>query len=390
MNPLDAQHYKAILYDQLAEPEMVKFLDYWASSDGSAKVLFPRHWRGPQIAQNIRDSLVQSETYYVAKDISAVISEVALTMKPERLAPSDLPSTHGFQVFEQPVLQTDVHGLTIPVRAVLWSTEQVGRPDLNQPVSSGVVYWAFSDLDDRMLDDYFNPNAPNEPKAVVQRMLENRIRFLPYVVYSCAFGYYALEFLGRPGIVGQFVGAKQTLAPNKDEDFEDLGNGRWLFDPNDPEYSHSQVQLQFESRDENPYDYDPHSRRFNVSDRIDGKLEVTPEPNQHYQQALWAFMRQEIAAREPVWTRRSVAKQLQRRQLRTDPVTLIKLRRRAPGPERGDRTFEYSHQFIVKGHWRRQWYPSEQRHRQIRIHPYLKGPDGAPMLNREHLYGVVR
>jgi hypothetical protein len=62
-------------------------------------------------------------------------------------------------------------------------------------------------------------------------------------------------------------------------------------------------------------------------------------------------------------------------------VQVVRLRR-----ERGERhepsgeEAGYSHRFIVGGHWRNQWYPSGQVHRQIWISPYVKGPDDKPLV----------
>jgi hypothetical protein len=46
--------------------------------------------------------------------------------------------------------------------------------------------------------------------------------------------------------------------------------------------------------------------------------------------------------------------------------------------------------FIVRGHWRNQWYPSEGRNKPIWIMPYVKGPDGAPVTGGTKLYNVAR
>jgi hypothetical protein len=47
------------------------------------------------------------------------------------------------------------------------------------------------------------------------------------------------------------------------------------------------------------------------------------------------------------------------------------------GEARGSR---YSHRFIVRGHYRAQWYSSIQAHRVRWIAPFLKGPPDAPLL----------
>jgi hypothetical protein len=62
-------------------------------------------------------------------------------------------------------------------------------------------------------------------------------------------------------------------------------------------------------------------------------------------------------------------------------VRVVRLRR-----ERGEQheptgaEANYSHRFIVGGHWRNQWYPSGKVHRQIWISPYVKGPDDKPLV----------
>jgi hypothetical protein len=49
-----------------------------------------------------------------------------------------------------------------------------------------------------------------------------------------------------------------------------------------------------------------------------------------------------------------------------------------PKPEEGS-TARYRVRWTVRGHWRRQWYPSRGDHRPVWINPHLKGPDGAPL-----------
>lgn len=73
-----------------------------------------------------------------------------------------------------------------------------------------------------------------------------------------------------------------------------------------------------------------------------------------------------------------------------DAVTFVTLRRPEGGRrERGEETdVNWQHRWLVNGHVRAQWYPSEQAHRLIWIAPYIKGPPDAPML--EHAYKVAR
>lgn len=53
-------------------------------------------------------------------------------------------------------------------------------------------------------------------------------------------------------------------------------------------------------------------------------------------------------------------------------------------PGEGERS--YAHRWVVRGHWRRQWYPSIQQHRPRWVAPFLKGPEGAPLLGGEKVY----
>lgn len=51
---------------------------------------------------------------------------------------------------------------------------------------------------------------------------------------------------------------------------------------------------------------------------------------------------------------------------------------------------EWTHRWIVRGHWRNQWYPSEGRHRQKFIGGYVKGPEDLPLVIRERVWNWNR
>jgi hypothetical protein len=51
---------------------------------------------------------------------------------------------------------------------------------------------------------------------------------------------------------------------------------------------------------------------------------------------------------------------------------------------------DWSHRWIVGGHWRNQWYPSIDDHRQIWINPYIKGPDDKPFVPRDTVWDFRR
>jgi hypothetical protein len=76
-------------------------------------------------------------------------------------------------------------------------------------------------------------------------------------------------------------------------------------------------------------------------------------------------------------------------------VRVIHLRRRAGASQEGRAAPgvppEWSCQWIVRGHWRDQWYPSLGRHQPVWVLPYVKGPEDKPLrAPRGELFAVVR
>lgn len=55
-----------------------------------------------------------------------------------------------------------------------------------------------------------------------------------------------------------------------------------------------------------------------------------------------------------------------------------------------DPDFEYSHRFVVRGHWRHQYYPSKGRHELIWIDPFVKGPEHKPLIIKDDVFKLVR
>jgi hypothetical protein len=99
-------------------------------------------------------------------------------------------------------------------------------------------------------------------------------------------------------------------------------------------------------------------------------------------QTTFRLMQQPIAVKHqqrPDRTTRREAKKLSF----PDEQTVVVVRLRREDSERHDPSGEdanYSHRFIVNGHWRNQWYPSIDGHRQIWISPYVKGDPGLPLI----------
>jgi hypothetical protein len=102
--------------------------------------------------------------------------------------------------------------------------------------------------------------------------------------------------------------------------------------------------------------------------------------------ALSHLARQAKLASAEVQTVKSPGKDRRgRRRTRTDLITYLsyntsehQARRGEEGPSRA-----YSHRWVVRGHWRRQWYPSLNRHIPIWITEYIAGPPDLPIEHRD-------
>ena len=109
--------------------------------------------------------------------------------------------------------------------------------------------------------------------------------------------------------------------------------------------------------------------------------------------AFFSFIRQKIVSFQDYRSPRALVRRFQRATHTEAPlVRVIHLRKReVRGRENGDsEQRDWSHRWIVSGHWRKQWYSSRQRHEPLFIGSYVKGPDDKPLKARKvNLYAVV-
>jgi hypothetical protein len=106
--------------------------------------------------------------------------------------------------------------------------------------------------------------------------------------------------------------------------------------------------------------------------------------------AAWLLMSQpQIAEVEELELARAARRRAQRAGLDLRAVRVLHLRRLerehgAPQDEAASR--EYTCRWMVRGHWRQQWYPSRGVHRPIWINPHIKGPDDKPLRTGETVH----
>lgn len=102
----------------------------------------------------------------------------------------------------------------------------------------------------------------------------------------------------------------------------------------------------------------------------------------------WVLMQQPVASVTTVEADRAGRRRLARAGHDTpSPVRIITLRHTSKANSHtGESGREYHHQWVVNGHWRNHWYPKEKRHKPVWITPYIKGPEGAPILGGEKVH----
>lgn len=98
--------------------------------------------------------------------------------------------------------------------------------------------------------------------------------------------------------------------------------------------------------------------------------------------AAWLLMNQEVASVHRLTVNKAQLRVMKRKKLDPHSVRIVSLRRRHTegyGDDQGDGR-HYTHRWAVRGHWRKQWYPTRNDHVPIWIQPHIKGPEGAPLL----------
>ncbi len=112
------------------------------------------------------------------------------------------------------------------------------------------------------------------------------------------------------------------------------------------------------------------------------------DPNSFFIRGVFAFLESPYIVYEYPGTadqNRAQRKRIQRVQETLPPLMLepkvVVLRRALIKRDKDEQGKEvnWSHQWMVSGHWRQQWYPSAQSHGLIWVPPYLKGPPELPL-----------
>jgi hypothetical protein len=109
--------------------------------------------------------------------------------------------------------------------------------------------------------------------------------------------------------------------------------------------------------------------------------------------SFFAFIRQECVSIQTTQASRPIRRHAPRAYTAEPVIRIIQLRRRGPAINGGEtQSRDYSCRWLVRGHWRNQFYPSSKSHRPRFIPAYVKGPDDKPLKQpaKVSLFAVVR
>lgn len=89
--------------------------------------------------------------------------------------------------------------------------------------------------------------------------------------------------------------------------------------------------------------------------------------------------------------RRRAERAFEERPEHVPEIHVVHLRRRGGNPtESGTGNIEWSHRWLVRGHWRNHWYPKLGVHKPRWIAEHIKGPDGLPLVVHDKVFSVER
>ncbi|GIG67779.1 hypothetical protein Pen01_40740 [Phytomonospora endophytica] len=288
--------------------------------------------------------LEQAELWFVDEDLCTLLASAWPTMPPFAPMASDLPSPYGFVVFAEPI-----HEVPEP--------EGIDFAALGFDPEIAKAHQALADIPARIVAASWGPMPPSFERPDWRAEGLERVWFSFYsethvhtdLGTQLARGIDQLRAMraSRPPVMIDNEGIIALRPPGAPVEKYQLGGDN---DPTRDTLVWARMVLgAFQL-----------ARQANLADE---SVERTPRPER----------------------RRAIKDGIPERDVR-----IIKLRS-ALAADRDDEAGsdsgrEYRHRWVVRGHWRNHWYPSLGDHRPKWIAPYLKGPDGAPLLGGEKVH----
>jgi len=249
-------------------------------------------------------------------------------MPDQNVIKTDLPSPAGFMVFEVPLVFPDIRGVPCSLAAMSWMCAHLNLEDGKEVFKTGVPAISITEYSDWFdeRDEYLNSLRAGDD-------LKNFTFPTRLVLLS-----ETCLMIGQPPMDIKRVAEKRGCS-------EDIVHENAII-----------------------------AERFPI--------------------ALWALLNQRLPTVTDVAPERHARKRLARAQsvLATKRIRVVTLR--LPENRRVEisapQHVEWSHRWIVSGHWRNAWYPSLNEHRLQWIWPYQKGPEDKPLVVKQTVRQLVR
>lgn len=352
----------------LAEPNGKQIASREAFYDGSTVSTqrdHPRDWsnqynllRGIGLVNVEWEMLNKAETHYVSHHVMSTVRAAADVADDEPLFPTDLPCPDGLIVFEYPLTIPDLHpetgeiveGLEMPIRAIGWHQQQISARfsdggELTH--QDGIFYALYTD------EESF------------------KTLFIPSV----------REHLGE----AEYQEHVSTYDARRDP-LWCVDTSGWMFGRSWRRSPATQPREAFGQ----------------------GEIHDTVAKVRRFILALFRFEWSRILTPQIYKPSRPEQKRALRAGLRLQDgyIKVLRLRRHVEMEARGERVdpdqLAYDHQWIVRGHWRRQWFRSlgparnadgsfnHDSHRLVWIEPHVKGNPFGELVVGHNVTAVVR
>ncbi|NUR32307.1 MAG: hypothetical protein HOV83_41755 [Catenulispora sp.] len=306
------------------------------------------------IVDGWRHLLPRAEMFYVAPAASTLVHHAAASLTGYKLHPDDLPADHGLLLFAS------------PLRDEALTDDSEGRPIT-------LVTWTLRR--NTVLLEFWCPNGYVERSEKLGYTVPGMARLLAEYGGKLPADQVPGQVYPRHGYLYQRI-APLVLHGAVDHDYL---TGPW----HDPDAAD-------DSDDAEIFGPEERGRPERVYTNPHGEGSAATVELQKLVAATFLVMGQTIIAETHLTATAAEQSAAQRRGESDPDVRYIDLRATKYPPrehdgEPGGSGRTYRHSWYVRGHWRKQWYPSRGEHRPIWIDLHRAGPEDAPLIGGDRV-----
>lgn len=344
-HPTDALNFRTGLHEQLRSENFRTVLSDYVEFGKVQTESLDSHEHADMIrypdaygVRGLEAALSIAENFWVSADMCDLAARAAENFpSDEPLHRDDPPAVAGLMMFEKPFPTATLDGTPTMVHGMSWANTRG---------------WLW--VDRRDLNDHFNQEA-----AAAGQMEENVRRYGRYDITALSHWRWGHPMPTQVHITG-------------------MGDNRvhYLYDG---ETGKLETTL---------------DREVTEAEMKTATLEKEKVNFYNFILCIWRLMQQTLAdVGEETKHNKSALRYAIRAKVPLFGVTVINLRRIEHHYEPTGATINY--RTVVRGHWRRVWCgpkdkPEEQYRRAVYVHPFIRGPEGAPLIIRKRVSALVR